>query len=149
MFLFLSKISKSEKKILSNRRSMEQKRKVWTSESFCPIWHLMTFLGAFYIVKRFVSNRGKRKSRQIVGVQLPCGAKAQSLNIIIRIASPNIAEQVLTFYGWYNQISSMKASGGCEMHLHHLIYVCFRLVYTRPNRRINIYEVASFVLSST
>ena len=68
----------------------------------------------------------KRKSRQIVGVQLPCGAKAQSLNIIIRIASPNIAEQVLTFYGWYNQISSMKASGGCEMHLHHLIYVCFR-----------------------
>ena len=45
------------------------------------------------------TEKVKRKSRQIVGVQLPCGAKAQSLNIIIRIASPNIAEQVLTFYG--------------------------------------------------
>ena len=41
-----------------------------------------------------------------------------------RGALPNIAEQVLTFYGWYNQISSMKASGCFKlMHLHHLIYV--------------------------
>ena len=83
----------------------------------------------------------KRKSRQIVGVQLPCGAKAQSLNIIIRIASPNIAEQVLTFYGWYNQISSMKASAsGCEMHLHHLIYVCFRFTHAAKQNILRLWS---------
>ena len=83
----------------------------------------------------------KRKSRQIVGVQLPCGAKAQSLNIIIRIASPNIAEQVLTFYGWYNQISSMKASAsGCEMHLHHLIYVCFRSTHAAKQNILRLWS---------